>query len=42
MSYLALDDGTVWHGESVGADGYAPQRSAVFTTGMQVRLPGRL
>jgi carbamoyl-phosphate synthase small subunit len=33
MSYLALDDGTVWHGESVGADGHA-LGEAVFTTGM--------
>jgi carbamoyl-phosphate synthase small subunit len=33
MSYLALADGTVWHGESVGADGYA-LGEAVFTTGM--------
>src|SRR5207248_3082118 len=31
--YLALADGTVWHGESVGADGYA-LGEAVFTTGM--------
>src|SRR5206468_296314 len=33
MSYLALADGSVWHGESVGADGYA-LGEAVFTTGM--------
>jgi carbamoyl-phosphate synthase small subunit len=33
MSYLALEDGTVWHGESVGADGHA-LGEAVFTTGM--------
>jgi carbamoyl-phosphate synthase small subunit len=33
MSYLALADGTVWQGESVGADGYA-LGEAVFTTGM--------
>ncbi len=33
MSYLALEDGSVWHGESVGADGYA-LGEAVFTTGM--------
>ena len=33
MSYLALDDGTVWAGESVGADGHA-LGEAVFTTGM--------
>ena len=33
MSYLALEDGTVWHGESVGAEGYA-LGEAVFTTGM--------
>ena len=33
MSYLALADGTVWHGESVGAEGYA-LGEAVFTTGM--------
>jgi carbamoyl-phosphate synthase small subunit len=33
MSYLALADGTVWHGESVGADGHA-LGEAVFTTGM--------
>jgi carbamoyl-phosphate synthase small subunit len=33
MSYLALADGTVWHGESVGAEGLAPGE-AVFTTGM--------
>ena len=33
MSYLALADGTVWHGESVGADGHA-FGEAVFTTGM--------
>jgi carbamoyl-phosphate synthase small subunit len=32
-AYLALADGTVWHGESVGADGYA-LGEAVFTTGM--------
>jgi carbamoyl-phosphate synthase small subunit len=31
--YLALADGTVWHGESVGADAYA-LGEAVFTTGM--------
>jgi carbamoyl-phosphate synthase small subunit len=31
--YLALADGTVWHGESVGAEGYAVGE-AVFTTGM--------
>jgi carbamoyl-phosphate synthase small subunit len=31
--YLALADGTVFHGESVGADGYA-LGEAVFTTGM--------
>jgi carbamoyl-phosphate synthase small subunit len=31
--YLALADGSVWHGESVGADGYA-LGEAVFTTGM--------
>jgi carbamoyl-phosphate synthase small subunit len=31
--YLALADGTVWHGEAVGADGYA-LGEAVFTTGM--------
>ncbi|MGH3009509.1 MAG: glutamine-hydrolyzing carbamoyl-phosphate synthase small subunit [Gaiellaceae bacterium] len=31
--YLALADGTVWHGESVGADGHA-LGEAVFTTGM--------
>src|SRR2546423_3438387 len=31
MSYLALADGTVWHGESVGADGRA-LGEAVFTT----------
>jgi carbamoyl-phosphate synthase small subunit len=33
VSYLALEDGTVWHGESVGADGHA-LGEAVFTTGM--------
>src|SRR5206468_13067687 len=33
MSYLALADGPVWHGESVGAEGYA-LGEAVFTTGM--------
>ncbi|MFZ0341441.1 MAG: glutamine-hydrolyzing carbamoyl-phosphate synthase small subunit [Gaiellaceae bacterium] len=33
MSYLALVDGTVWHGESVGAEGHAVGE-AVFTTGM--------
>jgi carbamoyl-phosphate synthase small subunit len=33
MSYLALADGTVWPGESVGADGHAVGE-AVFTTGM--------
>ena len=33
MSYLALADGTVWHGDSVGADGHA-LGEAVFTTGM--------
>jgi len=33
MSYLALADGTVWHGESVGAEGHA-FGEAVFTTGM--------
>jgi carbamoyl-phosphate synthase small subunit len=33
MSYLALADGTVWPGESVGADGNA-LGEAVFTTGM--------
>jgi carbamoyl-phosphate synthase small subunit len=33
MSYLALADGTVWHGESVGAQGHA-LGEAVFTTGM--------
>ena len=33
MSYLALADGTVWPGESVGADGHA-LGEAVFTTGM--------
>jgi carbamoyl-phosphate synthase small subunit len=33
MSYLALADGTVWTGESVGADGHA-LGEAVFTTGM--------
>ncbi|HZS30215.1 MAG TPA: glutamine-hydrolyzing carbamoyl-phosphate synthase small subunit [Gaiellaceae bacterium] len=32
-SYLALADGTVWHGESVGAGGHA-LGEAVFTTGM--------
>jgi carbamoyl-phosphate synthase small subunit len=31
--YLALADGTVWHGESVGAGGHA-LGEAVFTTGM--------
>jgi carbamoyl-phosphate synthase small subunit len=31
--YLALADGTVWHGESVGAEGEA-LGEAVFTTGM--------
>ena len=31
--YLALADGTVWRGESVGAEGYA-FGEAVFTTGM--------
>jgi carbamoyl-phosphate synthase small subunit len=31
--YLALADGTVWRGESVGADGHA-LGEAVFTTGM--------
>jgi carbamoyl-phosphate synthase small subunit len=31
--YLALADGTIWHGESVGADGHA-LGEAVFTTGM--------
>jgi carbamoyl-phosphate synthase small subunit len=31
--YLALADGTVWHGESVGAAGHA-LGEAVFTTGM--------
>jgi carbamoyl-phosphate synthase small subunit len=31
--YLALADGTVWHGESVGAEGHA-LGEAVFTTGM--------
>lgn len=37
MSYLALEDGTVWAGESVGAAGHAPTYAlgeAVFTTGM--------
>jgi carbamoyl-phosphate synthase small subunit len=33
MSYLALADGTVWPGESVGAEGSA-LGEAVFTTGM--------
>jgi len=33
MSYLALADGTVWPGDSVGADGHA-LGEAVFTTGM--------
>src|SRR4029078_2969267 len=33
MSYLALADGTVWHGESVGAEGHA-LGEAVFTTGI--------
>jgi carbamoyl-phosphate synthase small subunit len=33
MSYLALEDGTVWPGESVGAEGHA-LGEAVFTTGM--------
>src|SRR5205085_9174412 len=33
MSYLALADGTVWPGESVGAEGDA-LGEAVFTTGM--------
>ena len=33
MSYLALADGTVWPGESVGAEGNA-LGEAVFTTGM--------
>jgi carbamoyl-phosphate synthase small subunit len=33
MSYLALADGTVWPGESVGGDGHA-LGEAVFTTGM--------
>ena len=33
MSYLALADGTVWHGESVGAEDSA-LGEAVFTTGM--------
>ena len=33
MSYLALADGTGWHGESVGAEGHA-LGEAVFTTGM--------
>jgi carbamoyl-phosphate synthase small subunit len=32
-AYLALADGTVWHGESVGAEGHA-LGEAVFTTGM--------
>ena len=32
-AYLALADGTVWPGESVGADGHAVGE-AVFTTGM--------
>jgi carbamoyl-phosphate synthase small subunit len=31
--FLALEDGTVWRGESVGADGFACGE-AVFTTGM--------
>ena len=31
MSYLALEDGTVWPGESVGADGHALGET-VFTT----------
>jgi carbamoyl-phosphate synthase small subunit len=37
VSYLALEDGTVWPGEPVGADGSAPTYAlgeAVFTTGM--------
>jgi carbamoyl-phosphate synthase small subunit len=33
MSFLALEDGTVFRGESVGADGFACGE-AVFTTGM--------
>jgi carbamoyl-phosphate synthase small subunit len=33
MSYLALADGSVWPGESVGAEGHA-LGEAVFTTGM--------
>src|SRR5215471_9488364 len=33
MSYLALADGMVWQGESVGAEGHA-LGEAVFTTGM--------
>ncbi len=33
MSYLALADGTVWHGESVGSEGHAVGET-VFTTGM--------
>jgi carbamoyl-phosphate synthase small subunit len=33
VSYLALADGTVWHGESVGAEGHVVGE-AVFTTGM--------
>jgi carbamoyl-phosphate synthase small subunit len=33
MSFLALEDGTVFRGESVGADGFAPGE-AVFTTAM--------
>ena len=33
MSYLALADGTVWPGESVGVEGHA-LGEAVFTTGM--------
>jgi carbamoyl-phosphate synthase small subunit len=33
VSYLALSDGTVWRGESVGAEGHA-LGEAVFTTGM--------
>jgi carbamoyl-phosphate synthase small subunit len=31
--FLALEDGSVFHGESVGADGFAAAE-AVFTTGM--------
>jgi carbamoyl-phosphate synthase small subunit len=31
--YLALADGTVWHGQSIGAEGHA-LGEAVFTTGM--------